>query len=167
MTPKTRLQLPKTRLTKTRPNPTIKIPRFPRVTHIRLDKGPEACNDTADLAALQACPRPPASLASGGKRSSNHGGSSSRGGGTGGAGKRRKVAGRGRGGGAGGGRQVSELFATDRGDAVSVKQSVFVTQNATLEMCVIGTGFSKVRTRDDVQGNVLIFFVCFEPCYGI
>ncbi|CAM9713851.1 unnamed protein product, partial [Laminaria digitata] len=136
---------------------------FPRVSHIRLDKGPEACNDTADLAALQACPRPPASLASGGKRSSNHGGSSSRGGGAGGAGKRRKVAGRGRGGGAGGGRQVSELFATDRGDAVSVKQSVFVTQNATLEMCVIGTGFSKAPIAADNEIDSDTWWGCTAP----
>lgn len=142
----------KLHLTKTRP--TKRNPRFPRVRHIRLDKGPEGCNDTTDLAALQACPRTTASLTDEGKRTSSHGGSS-RGGGTGGAGKRRKVAGRGRGGGAGGGRQVSELFATDRGDAVSVEQRVFVTQNTTLEMCVIGTGFSKVSMQDTA--------LCFEP----
>eukprot|EP00904_Undaria_pinnatifida_P001070 jgi/Undpi1/10964/HiC_scaffold_30.g13265.m1 len=125
--------------------------RFPRVQHIRFDKGPEGCNDTADLAALQACPRTSTSLTGGGKYAGSHGGSG-RGGGAGGEGKRRKVAGRGRGrGGAGGGRQVSELFATDRDDAVSVEQSVFVTQNSQLEMCVIGTGFCKAPTADDTD----------------
>lgn len=77
--------------------------RFPRVQHIRFDKGPEGCNDTADLAALQACPRTSTSLTGGGKYAGSHGGSG-KGGGAGGEGKRRKVAGRGRGrGGAGGG----------------------------------------------------------------
>lgn len=55
---------------------------------------------------------------------------------------------------------MSELFATGRGDAVSVEQSVFVTQNVTLEMCVIGTGFSKASTGGGVQGGAL----CFESC---
>lgn len=40
---------------------------------------------------------------------------------------------------------MSELFTTGGGDSVSVKHRVFVAGEKELEMCVIGTGFSRVR----------------------
>ncbi|CAM9475934.1 unnamed protein product [Pylaiella littoralis] len=114
--------------------------RFPRVTHIRKDKGLEGCIDTTQLAAVQARPRTAA--APGGRRNSSnqggHPGAGSRRGGSEGKGRGRKV---------GGGRQVSELF-TVGGEAVTVKENVFRAASDSqkpLEMCVVGTGFSGVH----------------------
>eukprot|EP00752_Nemacystus_decipiens_P016381 g14643.t1 len=110
--------------------------RFPRVTHIRKDKGMEGCIDTTELAAIQARPR----LTFGNDQNTTQGGH-------GGAGSRRKGGGEGgRGKGRGGGRagrQVSELFAM-AGGTVAVKEQVFVAASDSkkpLEMCVIGDSF--------------------------
>ncbi|CAM9320873.1 unnamed protein product [Ectocarpus sp. 12 AP-2014] len=118
--------------------------RFPRVTHIRKDKGSEGCMDTTELAAIQARPR--LSAAPGGHRHNNtrgaHPGSGSRRNGGDGGGKKR--------GRTGGGRKVSELFATAGGDEVTVKEKVFVAASGrtALELCVVGTSFSGVHVPD-------------------
>eukprot|EP00903_Cladosiphon_okamuranus_P009258 g8834.t1 len=109
--------------------------RFPRVSHIRKDKGMEGCIDTIELAAVQARPR----LAFTGNHNNTQGGH-------GGSGSRRKSGsggdgeggGRGRRGG-GAGKQVSELFAI-AGGTVAVKEKVFVAASDSkrpLEMCVM------------------------------
>lgn len=110
--------------------------RFPRVTRIRYDKGAEGCIDRAQLAEIQASPRHPASTGYGGYKN------------TGKVGKRRKRSGN-KGWGGDGRRDVSGLFATGGGDAVTVKENVFVTNGKPLEMCVIGNRFVRVSVAED------------------
>lgn len=120
--------------------------RFPRVTHIRKDKGPEGCIDTNELAALQARPR--IAEASRGHRNNRtpggHGGAGSRRNGGGDAGERKRAR---------GGRQVSELYAMAEGD-VAVKEEIFVAasdRKKPLEMCIIGDRFNGVSTTGKRQ----------------
>ncbi len=143
--------------------------RFPRVTHIRKDKGPEGCIDTNELAALRARPRiADAARAHRNNRTpGGHGGSGSRrmGGGGGDAGERKRARGGGR-----GGRQVSELYALAEG-AVAVKWEIFVAASDSkkpLEMCVMGDRFDGVSTRGKRQtwrggtavGLGRVYFAC-------
>lgn len=109
--------------------------RFPRVARIRYDKGAEGCLDTAQLAEIQASPRHPASTGYSGYRNNGK------------VGKQRKRSGN-KGWGGDGRREVSGLFATGGGEAVPVKEKVFMTNGKPLEMCVIGNRFVKVRVAE-------------------
>lgn len=108
------------------------------MTRIRYDKGAEGSLDTTRLVELKDRPRLSAA-------NSQAGGGSGDGASRTGRSKRQKGGGRGRGG-ASGGRQVSELFASGGGSSVAVERNIFVRNKQELEMCVVGTGFSKVRT---------------------
>lgn len=133
--------------------------RFPRVTRIRKDKGPEGCIDTTELEAVKALLRIPAT-AGGHRRSSTqggHDGSGSRRDGGGGQGR-----GKGRRGG-GAGRQVSELFAMAEG-TVAVKEKVFVVARDSekpLEMCVMGDRFYSEVTNGCARAELICKTLCF------